>query len=187
MTNKENFVITFGKESYDRVINSMNSNDVFDIFEWLLEDSKKTLFPEYKYEDPGFEEVATVADEIAVKATKAIDAIDGEIVKSNKKRRYRGSIVGRGYDLKWYMDAVSDFYLGQAKSIEFKISDDLSSGKKVNSIDGFKSRFIVAVKELELDEEIWVHKYYQGTCNECVCLEKPNFKNSKAAGYSNMR
>ena len=104
-----------------------------------------------------------------------------------KKRRYRGSLIGRGYDLKWYVDAVEDFYLGKAKSIEFKMIDDLSSGKKTKSLDGFKTRWQTAVKELGLDEEILVHKYYQGTCNECVCLEKPNFKNSKAAGYSNMR
>lgn len=163
MTNKEKFVETFGESSYNNLVGVAKEANAVDIFVWLLKE----------YYTP-------VRDANEVKYVKA----DSE---EPKKRRYRGSIVGRGYDLKWYMDAVSDFYLGQAKSIEFKMSDDLSSGKKTKSLDGFKTRWQTAVKELELDEEIWVHKYYQGTCNECVCLEKPNFKNSKAAGYSNMR
>jgi hypothetical protein len=115
------------------------------------------------------------------------EVADMQMEEEPKKRRYRGSIVGRGYDLKWYIDAVEDFYLGKAKNIEFKMSDDLSSGKKVKSLDGFKTRWQIAVNELGLSEEIWVHKYYAGTCNECICLEKPNFKNSKAAGFTNMR
>lgn len=173
MTNKEKFVETFGDACYNNFVGVAKEANAIDIFVWLLNE----------YREP-----CKSSDEIKyVKADNVIKIDVDDISEEPKKRRYKGSIVGRGYDLKWYMDAVSDFYLGQAKSIEFKMSDDLSSGKKVNSIDGFKSRFIVAVKELELDEEIWVHKYYQGTCNECVCLEKPNLKNSKAAGYSNMR
>lgn len=173
MNNKDKFVEVFGESSYNNLVGVVKEANAIDIFVWLLN--------EYK-------EPCKSSDEIKyVKADNMIKIDMDDIPEEPKKRRYRGSIVGRGYDLKWYVDAVEDFYLGKAKSIEFKMSDDLSSGKKVNSIDGFKSRFIVAVKELELEEEIWVHKYYQGTCNECVCLEKPNFKNSKAAGYSNMR
>ena len=168
MTNKEKFVETFGESSYNNLVGVAKEANAIDVFTWLLDEYKEDTI---KY----------------VKADNVIKIDMDDISEEPKKRRYRGSIIGRGYDLKWYMDAVSDFYLGQAKSIEFKMSDDLSSGKKVKSLDGFKTRWQIAVNELDLTEEIWVHKYYQGTCNECVCLEKPNFKNSKAAGYSNMR
>ena len=182
MTNKEKFVEVFGDECYNNFVGVAKEANAIDIFVWLLKDyiainGKPGMFKEpyhldeSKFTDPIPEDIFNKA----IQDTKP------------KSSRRGGARPGRGYDLKWYMDAVSDFYLGSAKNIEFKVSDDRSSGKKVNTIDGFKSRFIVAVKELELDEEIWVHKYYQGTCNECVCLEKPNFKNFKAAGYSNMR
>lgn len=174
MTNKEKFVEAFGESSYNNLVGVAKEANAIDIFVWLLKDYSEPTINLSK-EEIEYMKPAWMRDEEAVQ-----DA-------NPKSSRRGGARPGRGYDLKWYMDAVSDFYLGNAKSIEFKVSDDLSSGKKVNTIDGFKSRFIVAVKELELDEEIWVHKYYQGTCNECVCLEKPNFKNSKAAGYSNMR
>ena len=173
MNNKDKFVEVFGESSYNNLVGVAKEANAIDIFTWLLK-----------------EYYAPVRDANEVKYVKADDVIKidmDDIPEKPKKRRYRGSLVGRGYDLKWYMDAVSDFYLGKAKSIEFKLSDDLSSGKKVKSLDGFKTRWQIAVNELELDEEIWIHKYYAGTCNECICLEKPNFKNSKAAGYSNMR
>ena len=174
MTNKEKFVETFGESCYNNFVGVAKEANAIDIFVWLLK-----------------EYYAPVRDANEVKYVKADDVIKIDVddipEEEPKKRHYRGSIVGRGYDLKWYMDAVSDFYLGSAKNIEFKMSDDLSSGKKVKSLDGFKTRWQIAVNELDLAEEIWVHKYYQGTCNECVCLEKPNLKNSKAAGYSNMR
>lgn len=183
MTNKEKFVETFGESSYNNLVGVAKEANAIDIFTWLLD--------EYREPCKSVDENKCVAADNAIKIDVASmhpnSAIMDIISKEPKKRRYRGSIVGRGYDLKWYMDAVSDFYLGQAKSIEFKMSDDLSSGKKVKSLDGFKTRWQIAVNELDLAEEIWVHKYYTGTCNECVCLEKPNLKNSKAAGYSNMR
>ena len=178
MNNKDKFVEQFGEEAFKFMVGTLknSSNPGVDILEWFLEDYKELAVdtsydvrPEFSY------------------------AIDKEIlskVEENdicKHSRRGGSRKGRGYDLKWYMDAVSDFYLGSAKNIEFKVSDDLSSGKKVESLDGYKTRWMVAVRELGLDEEIWVHKYYAGTCNECICLEKPNFNNSKAAGFKNMR
>ncbi len=175
MTNKEKFVETFGESSYNNLVGVAKEANAIDIFVWLLN--------EYKEPTKKFEELDLAANAVMEDIKK--DVI--KLVEEPKKRRYCGSRPGRGYDLKWYMDAVSDFYLGQAKSIEFKLSDDLSSGKKVKSLEGFKTRWKAAVNELDLAEEIWVHKYYEGTCNECVCLEKPNFKNSKAAGYSNMR
>jgi len=167
MTNKEKFVETFGESSYNNLVGAAKEANAIDIFVWLLD----------KYKEP------TKVDAVMVD----VAAMHPSIPEEPKKRRYRGSLTGRGYDLKWYIDAVEDFYLGKGKSIDFKMEDDLSSGKKVKSIDGFKTRWQTAVNELGLNEEIWVHKYYAGTCNECICLEKPNFKNSKAAGYSNMR
>lgn len=175
MTNKEKFVETFGESSYNNLVDVAKEANAIDIFVWLLN--------EYKEPTKQFEELDLAANAVMEDIKK--DVI--KLTEEPKKRRYCGSRPGRGYDLKWYMDAVSDFYLGQAKSIEFKLSDDLSSGKKTKSLEGFKTRWKVAVNELDLAEEIWIHKYYEGTCNECVCLEKPNFKNSKAAGYSNMR
>lgn len=166
MTNKEKFVETFGEANYNNFVGVAKEANAIDIFVWLLDEYRELC--------------KSRADDIV----KMIDMND--IPKEPKKRHYRVS-AGRGYDLKWYIDAVEDFYLGKAKSIEFKLSDDLSSGKKTKSLEGFKTRWKVAVNELGLAEEIWVHKYYAGTCNECVCLEKPNLKNSKAAGYSNMR
>lgn len=172
MTNKEKFVETFGESSYNNLVGAAKEANAVDIFVWLLDE----------YREP-----CKSSDEIKyVKADDVVKIDMDDISEEPKKRRYRVS-AGRGYDLKWYVDAVEDFYLGKSKSIEFKMSDDLSSGKKTKSLEGFKTRWKVAIKELGLTEEIWVHKYYIGTCNECVCLEKPNFKNSKAAGYSNMR
>lgn len=174
MNNKDKFVEVFGESNYNNLVGVAKEANAIDIFTWLLDE----------YKTP-----SGVADEIKyVKADNVIKIDMDDIPEEEpKKRRYRGSLIGRGYDLKWYVDAVEDFYLGKSKSIEFKMSDDLSSGKKTKSLDGFKTRWQTAVKELNLDEEVWVHKYYAGTCNECICLEKPNFKNSKAAGYSNMR
>lgn len=171
MTNKEKFVETFGESSYNNLVGAAKEANAIDIFVWLLND---------------YQELTKLTKE-EIEYMKSDEAVCSEIIEEPKKRRYRGSIVGRGYDLKWYIDAVEDFYLGKAKSIEFKLSDDLSSGKKTKTLDGFKVRWQTAVKELNLDEEIWIHKYYAGTCNECICLEKPNFKNSKAAGFTNMR
>ena len=174
MTNKEKFVETFGEANYNNFVGVAKEANAIDIFTWLLDE----------YREP----CKLVDENKCVKADDVVKIDTDDIPKEEpKKRRYRGSLIGRGYDLKWYVDAVEDFYLGKSKSIEFKMSDDLSSGKKVNSVDGFKTRWQTAVNELGLTEEIWVHKYYAGTCNECICLEKPNFKNSKAAGFSNMR
>lgn len=175
MTNKDKFVEAFGEANYNNFVGVAKEANAIDIFVWLLDE----------YREP-----CKSSDEIKyVKADDVIKIDMDDISEEPKKRRgrYKGSIAGRGYDLKWYIDAVEDFYLGKSKSIEFKLSDDLSSGKKTKSLDGFKTRWKVAVNELGLDEEIWVHKYYAGTCNECVCLEKPNLKNSKAAGFTNMR
>jgi len=166
MTNKEKFVETFGESSYNNLVGAAKEANAIDIFTWLLDE-----YSEIKY----------VKDDDIVK----IDMDD--VLEEPKNRHPGGSMLGRGYDLKWYIDAVSDFYLGNAKSIEFKMSDDLSSGKKVKTLDGFRTRWKIAIRKLDLDEEVLVHKNYAGTCNECVCLEKPNLHNSKAAGYSNMR
>lgn len=173
MTNKEKFVETFGESSYNNFVGAAKEANAIDIFVWLLDE----------YREP-----CKSSDEIKyVKAEDVIKIDMDDIPEEHKKRRPGGSMLGRGYDLKWYTDAVSDFYLGNAKSIEFKLSDDLSSGKKVQTLDGFRTRWKIAIRELNLDDEVLVHKYYAGTCNECVCLEKPNFKNSKAAGFTNMR
>jgi len=173
MTNKEKFVETFGESSYNNLVSAAKEANAIDIFTWLLDE----------YREP-----CKSSDEIKYAKADDVVKIDmDDIPEESKKRRYRIPLTGRGYDLKWYIDAVEDFYLGKSKSIEFKKSDDLSSGKKVKSLDGFRLRWLTAVNELGLSEEIYVHKYYAGTCNECICLEKPNFKNSKAAGYSNMR
>lgn len=174
MTNKEKFVETFGEVNYSNLIGVAKEANAIDIFAWLLED--------YKEMTVGNPTVINISE---LEETKIFD--ETPTVIEPKKRRYNGSRPGRGYDFKWYVDAVEDFYLGKSKSIEFKLSDDLSSGKKTKSLDGYIWRWKTAISELGLNEEIWVHKYYGGTCNECVCLEKPNLRNSKAAGYSNMR
>lgn len=178
MTNKEQFVKHFGNEAFEYITASIKNspNPGIDILTWFLEDYSE---PTIKLSEEEIEHTkpAWMRDEEVKK----------NVVETKSKHSKRRSSKGRGYDLKWYQDAVSDFYLGTAKSIEFKMSDDLSSGKKVKSLDGYRTRFIIAVKELGLDDEILVHKYYIGTVNECVCLEKPNFKNSKAAGFKNMR
>ena len=173
MTNKEKFVEAFGESSYNNLVGVAKEANAIDIFTWLLDEYKTPVrMDEIKY----------------VKADDVVKIDTDDTPKEEpKKRRYRVPLTGRGYDLKWYIDAVEDFYLGKSKSIEFKKSDDLSSGKKVKSLDGFRLRWLTAVNELGLSEEIHVHKYYAGTCNECICLAKPNFRNSKAAGYSNMR
>ena len=177
MTNKEKFINTFGKTSYEKIVNAVKGTDsVVEILEWFLEDSKESLFPEYKYEGPGFEEVNLVADEIAVKATNAIKAIDEEMVEKSKKG---GSRPGRGFDLNWYITVVEDFYLRNDKQLELKMSDDKSSGKKVTSLDGYKERFKTAVQCLNLQDDVEVHKYYANTTNECICLSKPMEFNGK--------
>jgi len=172
MTNKEQFVKVFGESSYNNLVGVAKEANAIDIFTWLLEDYREPTIKLSKEE---------------IEYVKRDEEAAQDAVETKSKHSKRRSSKGRGYDLKWYQDAVSDFYLGTAKSIEFKMSDDLSSGKKVKSLDGYRTRFIIAVQSLGLGEEIWVHKYYIGTVNECVCLEKPNFKNSKAAGFKNMR
>lgn len=172
MTNKEKFVEAFGEVNYSNLVDVAKEANAIDIFVWLLDEYKE---PARKFEE--FESAASAV----------MDDVKKDVIKLVEEPKRRHDRAGKGYDLKWYIDAVEDFYLGKAKSIEFKLSDDLSSGKKTKSLDGFRNRWQNAVKELNLDEEVWVHKYYAGTCNECVCLEKPNFKNSKAAGFTNMR
>ena len=174
MTNKERFVEVFGEESYNNLVKAAKESKDVDIFVWLLDEFQ----------------VKTQLSDAEIKYVKNDEKVVSDILAEEipeKKTRRGGSRKGRGYDLKWYVDAVSDFYLGKASSIEFTLKDDRSSGKKTNTMDGFKSRWMVAVKSLGLEEEVTIHKYYKGTCNECICLEKPNFNNSKAAGFQYMR
>lgn len=166
MNNKDKFVETFGEDNYNNLVGMAKEANAVDIFVWLLEE---------------FNERTHISTKDTVYVNE--DILEDVPVKN----RRGGSRKGRGYDLKWYMDAVSDFYLGNEPSIEFTLKDDLSSGKKTNTVDGFKSRWIVAVKSLGLEGLVLVHKYYKDTCNECISLEKPNFNSSKAAGYHNIR
>jgi hypothetical protein len=98
--------------------------------------------------------------------------------KSVKRKQPKGS----GYDLKWYVSVVEDFYLTNEETLNFSLKDDQSSGKKPATISGMKSRFMVAIDTLHLKDEIEVHRYYQNTVNECVVLSKPmNFNGNKFA------
>lgn len=174
MTNKEQFINTFGEEAY----NTIRNGGTVDILSWFLEDYKtKTFDVASMHPSINLEEIIASKETVVTEETK--------VEEPKKKSRRGGSRLGRGYDLKWYTKAVEDFFLSDNKSIEFKINDDQSSGKKCTSVDGLKSRFISAVEAMELSDEILVHKYYKDTCNECVCLEKPAYSGSKArrCGY----
>ena len=74
-------------------------------------------------------------------------------------------------DNTWYKSQVEDFYLSEQRIKTFKLDDDKSDLKKVNTVDGLKTRFMTAVKDTNLGEYITVHKYYANTVNECVALE----------------
>ena len=175
MTNKEQFINTFGEEAY----NTIRNGGTVDILSWFLEDYEtKSTIPSISYSGEAIVSKETVVTLPAV-------AEETKVEEPKKKSRRGGSRLGRGYDLKWYTKAVEDFFLSDNKSIVFKINDDQSSSKKCTTVDGLKSRFISAVEALELSDEILVHKYYKDTCNECVCLEKPAYSGSKASrcGY----
>lgn len=86
-------------------------------------------------------------------------------------------------DNTWYKNQVEDFYLSEQRIKTFKLTDDKSDLKKVNTVDGLKIRFMTAVKDANLGEYITVHKYYANTTNECVALENVTVAKNSAETY----
>lgn len=169
MTNKERFISVFGESSYNNIVNVAKEANAINIFEWLLDEYFEPVKRSSK------EDECIKADEEIVKETMSSSPV---IKESIKRKQPKGS----GYDLKWYVSVVEDFYLTNEETLNFALKDDQSSGKKPKTISGMKSRFMVAVDTLHLKDEIEVHRYYQNTVNECVVLSKPmNFNGNKFA------
>lgn len=176
MTNKERFIQQFGVDAF----NTIRSGNTIDILNWFLDDYHELC----AWTEP---EVIKADDELVKKIESSTPVKANDILNNEKKSKKKGgSIRGRGYDLKWYMTAVEDFFLSDSYSIEYKMKDDLSSAKKCSTLDGLKSRFQIAVDQLELDDAIIVHKLYTNTINECVCLEKPDYYKSKSVGFKHV-
>lgn len=176
MTNKEKFVNQFGIDAF----NIIRSGNMIDILNWFLDDDC-TEIHQIK------PEVIKADEELVKKIESSTPVQANDILNDEKKSKKKGgSIRGRGYDLKWYMTAVEDFFLSDSYSIEYKMKDDLSSAKKCTTLDGLKSRFQIAVDQLELSDTIIVHKLYTNTVNECVCLEKPDYYKSKSVGFKHV-
>lgn len=70
----------------------------------------------------------------------------------------------------WYDKAVENFYLSGERSKCFKLQDDKSE-VPAKSLDSLKYRLAQAAERAGILDEIQVHKYYKGTCNECVMVE----------------
>ena len=177
MTNKEKFIQQFGVDAF----NTIRSGNTIDILNWFLDDYSELP----AWTEP---EVIKADDELVKKIESSTPVQLNDILNDEKKpkRKMKCSLVGRGYDLKWYMTAVEDFFLSDARDINYKLKDDLSSAKKCNSMEGLKSRFEVAVKQLELQDAVVVHRLYKNTVNDCICLEKPDYYKSKSVGFKHV-
>ena len=70
----------------------------------------------------------------------------------------------------WYDKAIEDFYLSGERSKCFKLSDDKTACPAA-SLDSLKYRLAQAAERAGILDDISVHRYYKGTCNECVMVE----------------
>lgn len=142
---------------------------VVDLLEWFLEDYKEPVHTgKYqvaidKSKDIPQPKPIVIGREEMEKASKEMS--------KNKRTYYRN--LGSGYDLKWYVTLIEDFYLSKDMSKDVYLKDDNSSGKKCDTLDGMKHRFKTAMKALGIDkDEILIHKY-SNTANPYLCIEKP--------------
>lgn len=175
MTKKEKFISTFGQESFDRIMDNAKRNNgvgfsVIDLLEWFLEDYKEPAHAgKYQIAKPVVEEQAK--KETIVIGREEMEKASKEIGK--KKHSYT-KIIGAGYDLKWYVTLIEDFYLSKDMSKDVYLKDDKSSGKKCDTLDGMVYRFKTAMKVLGIDrKELAIHKYGAATSNPYLCIEKP--------------
>lgn len=159
MTNKEQFVNTYGEAAYNGLIASIKSGNVVDILEWFLDDYKGSV-------SSSFIEV-----EKNVFAPRAI--IDRKTATNKMSRK-------NSFDTSWYTSAVESFWLDPDQSvIEFGMKDDLSGNEPCSTIHGLKYRFKIAIKQLKLtDSDISMHVRDINTTNPIIQLKKPvRYKN----------
>lgn len=172
MTNQEKFVEVFGKDMLNKI--AADVKDVH-ILRWFfceygttrVEDGVITITYDNKPD-------TDKPDTEWVSANKYIKA------EETKPKRRGGSKKGvRHYNTAWYKEVVEDFYCSSERLKTLKVDDD-QTPVKCKSLDALKERLKSAVKDLGIDDCVQVHKYYSGTCNECVALEnisKPKNKN----------
>ena len=160
MTNQQKFIETFGQE----VFNTLRDNcDNIYILKWFTKEYQGAVEP-YTIPIDGLEKLDTSSDN------------KEDPVPELPKKRGGGKTGRKMYDSRWYEDVVEDFYLGSERTKNFTLSDDPSL-KPLKTMDGLKCRFENAIKALNVEDCVAVHKYYAGTVNECIVLE--NIRNPK--------
>lgn len=166
MTNQEKFVEVFGKDMLNKIVEDAN----VDILRWL--------FGEYENERVEADVIKIDYDNRPAEYISLADAIEKvEEQPVVKKRGHRKGV--RHYNTTWYEEAVEDFYCSSERLKTFKVEDD-QTPVKCKSLDSLKGRFQSAIEALGVSDCVQVHKYYRGTCNECIALEnisKPKNKN----------
>jgi hypothetical protein len=163
MTNQEKFVEVFGKDMLNKI--AADVKDVH-ILRWFfceygttrVEDGVITITYDNKPKPTTVEEIVREAfSDAAEKVTEEQPVV--------KKRRYKNGI--RHYNTAWYEEVVEDFYCSSERLKTLKVDDD-KTPVKCKSLDSLKNRLNSAIKDLGIDDCVQVHKYYSGTCNDCL-------------------
>lgn len=178
MTNKERFISTFGNEAYNMIIAKADK----DLLLWFLEDYKDTKsypLPIAKTDCTREENIRSSISHTSIQKTPSYETGYG--------RRNPGSGRRKGVcyqDLEWYEDIVTDLYVGKEKCKSVKLVEDKSPLKTPTCLDTLQTRFKKAVKNLKLEDEIRVSKFYKGTVNECVMLDVISRKRDANSTYA---
>ena len=169
MTNQEKFVEVFGKDMLNKIVEDAN----VDILRWL--------FGEYENERVEADVIKIDYDDRPAEYISLADAIEKvEEQPVVKKRGHRKGV--RHYNTAWYKEVVEDFYCSSERLKTFKIDDD-QTPVKCKSLDSLKNRLQSAVEDLGINDCVQVHKYYRGTCNECIALENVSRPKNKNLSY----
>lgn len=170
MTNQEKFVEVFGKDIFNKIAGEIQSADTL-----------RWFFAEYENERVETDIIKIDYDDRPVEYFPLADAIeDVEEQPVVKKRGHKKGV--RHYNTAWYEEVVEDFYCSSERLKTFKINDDQSL-VKCKSLDSLKNRLQSAVEDLGINDCVQVHKYYKGTCNECVALENISRPRNKNLSY----
>ena len=169
MTNQEKFVEVFGKDMLNKIVEDAN----VDILRWL--------FGEYENERVETDVIKVDYDDKPDEYISLADAIeDVEEQPVVKKRGHKKGV--RHYNTAWYEEVVEDFYCSSERLKTLKIDDD-QTPIKCKSLDSLKNRLQSAIENLGISDYVQVHKYYRGTCNECIALENISRPKNKNLSY----
>ncbi|MBP5596225.1 MAG: hypothetical protein J6Y02_12640 [Pseudobutyrivibrio sp.] len=120
---------------------------------------------------------------IAQNSPNAYIVIENKRVKVDNGRAdiYKHNTYAK-HSTTWYDKAIEDFYLSGERSKCFKLIDD-KTACPAPSLDSLKYRLAQAAERAGILDDISVHRYYKGTCNECVMVENVSAEKKFIGSY----